>query len=181
MPAVLPEGASAVPLATSLGPVTTDERAVRTTIVADESWGPSFAGLYDLGEGIAPSHEREALVSPLAAEALGLALGDEVTVPDLDTTFTVAGLLATRGDSINGIVFLTDATALSDRANSNMRWYLPDSALNWEQVQELNAHGLVVYSRSVVLDPPPEAAEWSSGELAVPSTVVLLAGSASRW
>ena len=184
--ALLPNGAAPVRLDYTFGPVTTQERAFRGSIVAGESWGASFTGLYDLTDGAVPANSHEALVSPLAAEALGLVLGDQVEVPDLDATFTVVGILTPKREFTNGMVFVSDAGVLADSDEAASTWYLPDTALTWAQIEELNTHGIGAYSRSVVLDPPPGT---GTGELAVPSgvwgvaaiglaAVMLLAGSA---
>lgn len=59
-------------------------------------------------------------------------------------------------------------------------FYLPDTALNWSQVRALNAHGAVVFSRQVVLNPPNKV-DYTLGDtnLRLPpyfSLVVAIAG-----
>jgi hypothetical protein len=175
VPAALPDGTALVEVASTYGLVTTPERAVRTTIFAGETWGESFAGLYDLTEGVAPTNEREALVSPLALDTLGLALGDEIEVEELGQSFTVVGVMTGPGESTDGLIFLPNAQ-LVDESGYNNVWYLPDTELTWEQIQELNTHGLLAYSRSVALDPPPWDDPDSAIALPVPSDVLGVAG-----
>jgi len=183
---LFPEGANAVRLDYLFGPVSTETRAMRASIIAGESWGASFAGLYDLTEGVTPANADEALLSPSAAQTLGVVLGDQVEVADLDATFTVVGILTPSRELTNGIIFVPDAGALAGTGESQSTWFLPSTLLTWEQVQELNAHGAVAYSRAVALDPPPG---FSSGGGGVPdelwgaaaiglAAVLLLAGSA---
>ncbi|NTV38487.1 MAG: hypothetical protein HGA51_00795 [Demequinaceae bacterium] len=183
---LLPEGAVLVRLDYLFGPVSTQTRAMRASIIAGESWGASFAGLYDLTEGVAPTNADEALLSPSAARTLGVVLGDQVGVADLDATFTVVGILTPSRELTNDVIFVPDAGALAGTGESQSTWFLPATPLSWEQVQALNVHGAVAYSRVVALDPPPGSSSesgavpdelWGSAAIGL-AAVLLLAGSA---
>jgi len=112
---------------------------------------PRFAERFVLIEGRAPQNDSEVLVTPAALTRVGTAVGGSLSLADGTDEFTVAGTFDAVGigDDDSAIAFFD-----ADRFPYS-KWYLPDFSPNWADVQELNAQGIAVYSRQVVLDPPP--------------------------
>lgn len=145
---------------------------------AGEVWDSRFEGRFDLTDGRTPAASDEALVSPAALKRLGIVLGGQLTLPDSDATYTVVG-------TMHAATVATDESALflpSDApVGGTTRWFLPEHALSWADVRDLNEQGLIAYSRAVVLDPPvvTEADPWygsyNLGTGAVGGLVVMLA------
>lgn len=118
---------------------------------AGETWNPRFEGRFDLVDGRGPATSREALVSPAALERLGIALGGDLTLPDSDETYTVVGTMHAATTASDASVLFLPADA---PVTGTTRWFLPEHALSWADVQDLNEQGIVAYSRAVVLAPP---------------------------
>ena len=154
IPSLLPPGAEAIPVASSGGIVQTGDAATPVQYFAGKVWGPEFAGLYDLTEGAPPAAPDEVLLSPRAAEDLGVEVGDIVTLTNPDLTATVTGILAKDRAADSEFAVLSDASMLGDREQLDVTWYLPDLVPTWAQIQEWNSRGVVAYSRAVALNPP---------------------------
>lgn len=130
------------------------------TAWAGESWHEGFAGKFDLVDGRRPSTATEAMVTPAALERLGIGIGGELVLPRDDLTFTVVGTLDAAGtpDADAG-VFLPLTDRMRELVSGEHRWYLPERALPWSEVQELNEEGVVALSRAVLLEPPTRLTE----------------------
>ncbi|WP_239065903.1 ABC transporter permease [Microbacterium hibisci] len=193
---VLPEGTEVIVVQRGMAAVETPEGSAVLTAWAGEPWDPRFAGTSDLVAGARPASADEAMVTPAALERLGLSLGGELRLANDTRAYTVVGTLdaATLPDR-EAAVFLPDAAR--DAVGGDPRWYLPDLDLSWADVQRVNEQGVVAYSRTVVLDPPPFSNEqvqslsrgwWESlwplvlaltaGGLFAGYVVVMLAGAA---
>ena len=114
-----------------------------------EVWDPRLAGRFDVLEGRAPRGDREVMVSPATLTRAGATIGGTITVEDVDYTVTGTIDFAELPDAEPALAFADGARF------DNTKWYLPDLALSWDDVQQLNDRGIVAYSREVVLDPPP--------------------------
>lgn len=118
---------------------------------AGDAWDARFAGRFDLIDGRVPAASGEALVSPAALKRIGISIGDEITLADSDDAFTVVGTMrAAYAASDQSVLFLPPGAPVT----GTTKWFLPEHALAWADVQKLNEQGIVVYSRAVVLDPP---------------------------
>ena len=151
--ALLPPGARTLLLEQGTTVVSTDAAAARMKAVVGEPWNPAFAGMYDVKEGRAPTGPGEMMLSPAAMKKLGVGLGDQVALRDGSPAVTVVGVLKPRIDQPDGEAFALPADLASSDA-SNATWYLPDTALTWDDILALNQHGIVAYSRLVAHDPP---------------------------
>jgi putative ABC transport system permease protein len=133
-----------------------------------DALNPAFTGKYTLLQGRAPADDAEILVSPGLLERFGLELGEEL--PTSAGTFTAVGILRDAGYSdSNSIAYLrpgqgvvsrdqVPSTALAAEAatiNSTLHYLVGTEPVTWAQVQEANAAGVAVLSRSVALNPPP--------------------------
>lgn len=123
-------------------------------------WDPRFDGRYELLDGTTPTTDREIMTTPAVLDRLDIAIGDQVVVLDEERTYTVVGTLesATLPDSASAL-FLPASAGL----DGDVRWYLPDLALSWPDIQELNDDGIIAYSRAVILDPPTIPADSIQG------------------
>ncbi len=148
---LLPDGTRAISVTQGTVRVTTPDGITGMQASAGTTWDPSLAGRFDLVDGRTPSGPHEALVTPATLERLGIRIGDEITLPDAGTRYTVTGTMrsARLGDSVPAL-FLPGSAELRGEKG----WYLPDLALDWDAVQELNEQGVVALSRTVLLDPP---------------------------
>ena len=114
-------------------------------------WDPRFEGRFDAVDGRSPAGGTEIMVTPATLDRLDIALGDEIVLPDVEEAYTVVGTLtAATLPSDAPALFLPPDTPV----DGEVRWYLPDLAPSWSQVEALNEEGVVAYSRPVVLDPP---------------------------
>lgn len=190
--ALLPQGVRTVSLQDASTFLHTPDASARATMIAGDAWDESFAGMYTLVEGATPTADDEIMISPALASVAGVGVGDAVEL-GVSGEYTVTGILAPRIDG-SGTVFVTAnapvaATALDEWGiNGAMTWYLVDTPLSWSEVQVLNSHGIVTYSREVVTGPPvtgglapiehePDAALLGAGAVGL-FAAMLLAGSA---
>lgn len=130
------------------------ETALRSSVVS---------GLFRLSSGRLPRTTGEvAVTSRLAGRALGagsrlrLASGATRSVVGVVESTTSRHDVAVYG--LPGSLGL-DAAGSPDEAPAQRSWLVDrPGGVSWADVRTLNAHGLLVLSRSVVTHPPPEAA-----------------------
>lgn len=197
--ASLPAGTETVQVTSGRARVVTEGGAALLAAWTGDTWDARFAGAFDLIDGERPTRGDEAMVTEAALERIGLALGGRLVLADGAGDFEIVGTLdvATLRDD-ESAVFLPGTDATRALVGGDQRWYLPDLALSWDDVQSLNEDGIVAYSREVVLDPPsvlredvPNSIlvdEWqavwslvlvvSAGGLFAAYVVVMLAGAA---
>ncbi|MFV0287629.1 MAG: FtsX-like permease family protein [Demequina sp.] len=194
---VLPAGTSTLSLAHGNVFVAFDAAAAVGTFnaVTGPAWDPAFAGKYEVVAGRAPADD-EIMVSSGLADRWGLQVGDAVAVGRGGPERSVAGIIATPHAVDVGQVFGSRealAPALEDTGDDvGEVAYLPDTVLDWQAVEALNADGVAVYSRAVAENPPrayldADEGQWAQAEdvgaLVIGSglgllEVVLLAGAA---
>lgn len=176
---LLPAGTEALRTIDSDVRVTTPNGTTTMRVTTGETWDPRFAGRYDVIDGQTPTSTGEIMVTPATLDRLEIEIGDDIRLPDAGQTLTVTGTL--RAAPLAGDVpalFFPEATGPT---SGDVRWYLPDTDLDWADVEALNADGVVAFSREVVLDPPsldPDTPQgsyspWSGGLWSI--VVVLLA------
>lgn len=153
---------AALPPGTETVAISWDQARIETAtgVAAVEAWAgavadPRLSGRFDLVDGRAPANDREVLVTPATLERTGSAVGGGLTLADTGESYTITGTvdIAELPDADSAVAFF-DAVRFG-----NTKWYLPELVLSWPDVQELNAQGVVAYSRDVVLDPPPFSIE----------------------
>ena len=119
---------------------------------------PLTAGLVTLLDGRAPATSGEVAISPQAADRLGAGLGGTIQNSDRTKSWTVTGIVEFPGSLFENIVFLPDAIpgggANSSGGSAGWLWDAP-GPVSWDQVKQLNQRGMVVYSREVLIHPPP--------------------------
>jgi hypothetical protein len=152
-----------------------------TTLGATEGepWDPSFSGTWDVVAGRTPRTDSEIMVSPGAIARLGTKIGGTVSIlKPTSQDVTVVGILKSAQLSndelgVYGRPGAFDGTAPSADIRSTS-FYLPDTPVSWAQVKNFNAHGATVFSREVVLNPPPPGDGVSSGASSGPNLTGIL-------
>ncbi|MFE6734153.1 FtsX-like permease family protein [Microbacterium sp. NPDC057650] len=140
---------------------------------------PAFAGRYDVVAGRSPANAGEVLVTRSTLDSVGAGIGDDLQLRDPDRTFTITGIvdIVDQPDSTRTVV-LPDAEP--GELLGQPAWYLPDDALTWEQIQQLNTQGVTALSRTVALDPPITGTDMDAAQLVNPWSIlsgVLIGGS----
>lgn len=148
---------------------------------------PLAQGTARIVDGRPPGAPDEVALSALALTRLGAAVGDRISLVESDYhpagRYTVVGVvefpnrLAPRaeppavpllGDLLLAVgAFPQDADTVlfhpdgRPSADWPAQWLVrTGTPIGWDQVLELNRLGLLVYSRAVALDPPPEVREY---------------------
>ncbi|GAB3420968.1 FtsX-like permease family protein [Flindersiella endophytica] len=137
---------------------------------------PAASGLATLTDGRLPRTTGEVLVSRALADR-GYATGDRLPIEGRGIR-TVVGVMRLSGVSPQSELLVGLPGSVLGDADANAA-YLVDTGgrpIGWEQVQELNRHGLIVQSRAVILDPPPTAGptEVSESFLAVAAILLIV-------
>ncbi|ROP72547.1 ABC transporter permease [Curtobacterium sp. PhB115] len=158
----VPDGALSIPVGST--PVVLNGPKGPVGLTADEGsvWDSSLDGHWRVLHGTAPADRDQLMVTPATLDRLGAEIGDTVDLVDPVTKrFTITGTMRDLGTDPDAQgVFLPWGTTLSttdttdDVGLSDVSVYLPTDAPTWSEIRALNAHGIVVQSRPVVLDPP---------------------------
>lgn len=148
---LLPHGTEALEIVEGTVRVRTPDGIAAVQAWTGPTWDPRFAGRFDRVDGTAPAGADEIMATPAALDRLGIRIGDTIELADPSRMFTVTGTMSASTLS-------SDIPALFLPASVDVRgepkWYLPDLALTWPEVRDLNEHGVVAFSRVVLLDPP---------------------------
>ncbi|GAA2849164.1 hypothetical protein GCM10010517_06470 [Streptosporangium fragile] len=115
---------------------------------------PITTGMYRLLSGRLPRTPGEVAVSP----ALGLREGTALPLTRTGGTATVVGVVEPQRAPGHPEIVALPGSALADGKGVSTDWLVDTPApVTWERVREINRHGVVVVSRAVINDPPPEA------------------------
>lgn len=164
--AALPAGTETILLTSAHARIETRDGLGLVAAWTGDAWDPRFSGAFDLVDGERPTSPTEAMVTPATLERLGVLIGGELTLADGVGTFEIVGTLdaAILPDAASA-VFLPGTAELRGVVGGERRWYLPEPALSWDDVQALNDGGVVAYSRAVVLDPPTALRKEARGSV----------------
>ena len=149
---LLPAGTRAMKISTATVTATTPGGIATFPALVGPAGDAVFAGRYDVTAGSAATDSSEALATASALDRLGLGIGDTLRLRDPDRAFTITGIVdvADQPGSTETLVL----PAAEPGELTGARWFLPDLALSWPEIQKLNADGVTALSRSVALDPP---------------------------
>ncbi|MDQ4111584.1 MAG: FtsX-like permease family protein [Actinomycetota bacterium] len=117
---------------------------------------PLAAGLVRLTEGRLPKAPDEVVVnSNLAFRGPGV--GEELLIPngDIDETRKVVGIVESA--NVRNDPFIAGVDLPVDYTSDRSTWLVGGGPVTWSDIEDLNAAGAFVLSRSVVMDPPPAA------------------------
>ncbi|MBX6750306.1 MAG: ABC transporter permease, partial [Micromonosporaceae bacterium] len=149
---------------------------------------PLTRGYVEVLDGRAPATTTEVALTEQAMTWLDASLGGTVTVYVGQSTrdFTVVGQVEFPWRLDRMLLFAPDDTATDEWFMAGESSWLVDTPepISWDRVLELNQQGMVVASRAVLLDPPPDEAVpfrqyWPSDGFAVTEELaagVLIAG-----
>lgn len=155
---LLPDGARALPSLQADVAIRTAAGSGRVELFEMDVADPAYDGKFTEVTGRAPRARDELMLSPELLERTGKRVGDQVDLVHPGGRFTIVGtaeqvdrygeqaVYAQPGALIGGELEAIDAPHV----------YVTGRPLRWEDVQRLNAHGIWVYSRAVVLDPPAD-------------------------
>ncbi|HET9139941.1 ABC transporter permease [Actinophytocola sp.] len=145
------DGNLTVHTASGIGTITT-----RSLDYAD----PLAVGIYRPLQGRAPAAADEIALTPAASDRLGAGVGGTVRPADGGPTLRVVAIVEDPGDlAATTIVRPSQAAGATDRAD--LRWLVATpNPMTWQQVKELNTHGLVAVSRQVLENPPSGAERY---------------------
>jgi putative ABC transport system permease protein len=150
-------GGRAIPMRTGKVLLPAGKGAIAAQVRELDIRDPVFDGLATVTSGRAPAKPGEVLVSETLAER-GFEPGSSLRTND--RTLRVVGVVRDPSDfSVSEIVGLT-GSVLGPDDDAKLR-YLVDTggaAVSWTDVRRLNRLGLVVTSRAVLSNPPPESA-----------------------
>jgi putative ABC transport system permease protein len=193
--AELPAGSQVVEQRQGAIPVRTDLGYATVEAYMEDLTSPMREGVFTVVEGEVPDAAGEVAISPALASR-GTEVGDGMQLTRDDMAVTVVGVLASESAEADRFLVLPPASAdLLDTTPMRAFFVEVPGDLHWPAVQELNALGLAVQSRAVVVDPPPaseylppgyDAGGTSAAQVAVVgliiaallTQVVLLAGPA---
>lgn len=145
--------------------------------VLTDALNPAFTGKYTLLSGRAPTSATEALGTPGLFDRFGLEPGEKLTTSA--GTFAMVGTLRVErqgdGDSVLFLQTNQIPAGLIADASVVTPYLVGEKPLKWADAKELNAKGVMLTSRSLILDPPSKAElgenaeafsnDWRSGQL----------------
>ena len=132
----------------------------RLNIIEVEAWNKNLEGRYFDLEGRAPKNENEALVNVAALQRLGVTIGGEVKLLNLDRTLTVVGTIedSTATTAMSEVFVQPGAITETTFEQVQTSYYaVGDKPISWQQVMELNKLGIGVLSKAVILNPPAKS------------------------
>ncbi len=122
---------------------------------------PVLAGRYVLRSGAAPSGPDQVAVTSAMSRQLGVPLGGTVRLTEPARRLTLTGIVDEVGNPAGKVVWAEPGALLgrgTPATGAPMVWLAGDRPVTWTEVQALNQLGLLVSSRRVLLDPPPDSA-----------------------
>lgn len=171
--AALPAGARALTQQNVLSTVTTTYGIKTTEVTELDTADPMVGGMINLVRGAYPKTSSEMVASDAFLKSAGLHVGSHTTVRGVDKTFTITGAVEVP-TSLKGSFLYVRPGALIEpwqraaAADHTLTPPVPEdgslfveaagaSGVSWRDVLAANKRGVLVESRSVVLDPPPDS------------------------
>jgi hypothetical protein len=157
---LFPAGTRILPLYRTTVTATTATGIAYIQAIEGPSWDTSLAGHFDVIDGRAPLTNQEIMVTASTLPRLGAELGDTVNLEaPAPESVTIVGILDNQTQSDSTQMIFGREGALSGKSAAERLqqtdFYLPDTPLNWSEVQALNKEGATVLSRAVLSNPPP--------------------------
>lgn len=123
---------------------------------------PLAHGILRQRSGRAPATADEVALTTAASQRLNASEGGTVRLADGSHTFRVVGVVEDPSElTATTVVMRTDALppgAASGLNSQQRKWLVATpSPLTWNQVKQLNTHGVIAVSRHVLANPPSEA------------------------
>ncbi|MFH9232184.1 FtsX-like permease family protein [Streptomyces globisporus] len=183
VPTAFPEGSRYLTERSLPAAVTTRHGIADTAITELRISDPMMRGRIELTDGSYPRKKSEIAATSDFVKSAGLSIGDRVTVRGPEQTYTLTGTVELPADlradalyALPGSVIAPwqksadrDKTILPPQP-SDPKWLVKGPAgagVTWQDILAANKRGVVVVSRQVALDPPPDSevpmASMSSG------------------
>ncbi|APS20513.1 membrane protein [Streptomyces sp. Tue 6075] len=173
VPAAFPEGSRYLTERSLPASVTTRHGIADTEITELRISDPMLRGRIELTDGAYPRKPDEIAATSDFAKAAGLSIGDSVTVRGPELTYTLTGTVELPADlradalyALPGSVIAPwqksadrDKTILPPQS-SDPKWLVKGPAgagVTWQDILAANERGVVVKSRQVALNPPPDS------------------------
>jgi putative ABC transport system permease protein len=179
--ALLPAGSTVVALRRGSVRMRTADGIGAPNAVSLDASSPLARGYVDVLAGRAPTGTNEVALTEQAMTRLGAGLGGTVRAADTGTPYTVVGQVEFPSLLDEVVLFPPISGEPPKGFTFNENAWLVDTpgAIGWPDVLRYNRSGLVVASRAVYLDPPPDAEVLES--YGVPTTneyaiAVIIAG-----
>ncbi|MFI8266805.1 FtsX-like permease family protein [Streptomyces rubiginosohelvolus] len=173
VPAAFPEGSRYLTERSLPASVTTRHGIADTEITELRISDPMLRGRIELTDGAYPSRRDEIAATSDFAEAAGLSIGDRVTVRGPEQTYTLTGTVELPADLRADALYALPGSVIApwqkaaDRDQSILPpqpgdpyWLVKGPAgagVTWQDILAANERGVVVTSRQVVLNPPPDS------------------------
>lgn len=177
--------ATALPAATRILPIYDASVTMHTATgtgavqaVVGQGWDPAFTGRWTVTAGDRPSRRGQVMLTSAAMTRLGATVGGTVRLlAPAPREVTVTGVIDDRINPATTAEIFGTATTLGtpDPGLQDTSYYLPDRAVPWTEVQQLNRLGFSVTSREVLDDPPPVPALVQANEGGASSAALLAA------
>lgn len=173
----VPAGFTVIPWQSTTLNTPVGKADVELHTVLTDALNPAFTGKYTLLSGRAPTGATEALGTPGLLDRFGLEPGEKLTTSA--GAFEIVGTLRVerQGDG-ESVLFLHAnqiPAELSVNASEVTPYLLGERPLRWVDAKALNAKGVMLTSRSMIVDPPGKAElgenaevlanDWRNGQL----------------
>jgi putative ABC transport system permease protein len=157
--ALLPAGSTVVPLRRGSVRMRTADGIGQPNAVSIDASSPLARGYVNVLAGRAPTGTNEVALTEQAMTRLGAGLGGTVRAADTTTQYTVVGQIEFPSllDAVVLFPPISDEAPKGFTFNENAWLVDTPSEISWSDVLRYNKSGLVVASRAVYLDPPPDA------------------------
>ncbi len=153
--AALPAGSAIVEQRKGSAQVRRQKRKEAVSAITLDASSPLATGLVTVLEGRVPQAATEIAVSPRALVSLDLTVGGTLTGVESGGVFHVVGVVEFPGALDTAILF-DSAAGVPGVSDVPATWLVDSPApMTWNDVTRLNALGMVVESRAVLIDPPP--------------------------
>jgi hypothetical protein len=122
---------------------------------------PAFDGKFVVEAGRPPQSKGEVAVTRPALDRLGTEVGGTATVAGAGHSFRIVGIVEEVGSRGPQTVWALPGTLLTSSVSEEVSptaYLAGQRPVSWADILRLNRQGFVVYSRAVVLDPPPRSA-----------------------
>ncbi|MFF9507124.1 FtsX-like permease family protein [Streptomyces sp. NPDC014724] len=197
---IFPKGSRAISVQSVPASVTTRYGVTNTDIVEFRTSDAMARGKIDLVRGAYPHGKDEMAATEPFLEATGLHVGSTTTVRNSGRTYTITGAVELPSDLKTEALYAEPGAVIApwqDRADHDKKVLPPNAGstdwlvkgpagvgVTWPHVLEANKAGVLVTSRQVALDPPPDSevplmarnprfADGGSGELSTALVTVI--------
>ncbi|MBM7053103.1 FtsX-like permease family protein [Streptomyces durocortorensis] len=173
VPATFPEGSRYLTERSVPASVTTRHGIADARITELRIGDPLLRGRIELTDGAFPKAADEIAATEAFIEASGLSVGDRVTVRGPQQHYTLVGAVELPAELKQKSLFALPGAVIAPWKKSSdddkeilppqadkLEWLVqgpPGEGVTWPDVLAANEKGVVVASRQVVLDPPPDS------------------------